>query len=355
MNQQSPRRKRPIGRSADQPASDSQATDRVTPPGRPVPAEPSEPAEADATRVDVPSPDAVTVQGPPEGQPTGVAGVYQESSTDGQQAEREPRADEQPSADDRGASAAAPAASPAPTTPTGTWRRLFRSARPRASRSNLFAGLVALGLGFALVTQVQETSEQGLETLRQGELVRILNDLTQDNGRLSSELRGLERSRERLLSGADRSTEAVSAAQDRLDSLGILSGTVPAQGPGIEITITDPSGEIDAAILLDAIEELRDAGAEAMQIGSVRVVASTYLTDTDQGVSADAVSLDTPYRIRAIGDAATMASAMDIPNGVTDVVTSKGGTARVEQFEDLTIDALHRVREPQYARPVPAP
>ena len=57
--------------------------------------------------------------------------------------------------------------------------------------------------------------------------------------------------------------------------LGILAGTVAAEGPGIVVTI---DGVDDAALLLDTVQELRDAGAEAIQLGDVRVVASTYFT-----------------------------------------------------------------------------
>ena len=58
--------------------------------------------------------------------------------------------------------------------------------------------------------------------------------------------------------------------------LRILTGTVAATGPGVTLTIDDPDGSVTAATLLDGVEELRDAGAEAIEINdSVRVVAST--------------------------------------------------------------------------------
>ena len=54
--------------------------------------------------------------------------------------------------------------------------------------------------------------------------------------------------------------------------LGILAGTKPAEGPGISLRIDDPRSQVDAAQVLDTIEELRDAGAEAIQLGNVRVM-----------------------------------------------------------------------------------
>ena len=47
------------------------------------------------------------------------------------------------------------------------------------------------------------------------------------------------------------------------------------------MTITDPEGEIERGALLDTVQELRDAGAEVIQVGPVRVVAQTCFTDGD--------------------------------------------------------------------------
>ena len=49
------------------------------------------------------------------------------------------------------------------------------------------------------------------------------------------------------------------------------------------LTINDPDNKVTAALLLDALQELRDAGAEAVQIGDVRVVADTWFADVPTG------------------------------------------------------------------------
>lgn len=247
------------------------------------------------------------------------------------------------------------AAPPADGSASSAWRTMARMARPRPTRANLFAALLALALGFALATQVRQTNQQGLEQLREDELVRILDDVTQDSARLGNDARALEVTRDRLLSGADTSQEALKAAQDRVDTLGILAGTVPAQGPGIIVTIQDPGHKVTSALLLDTLQELRDAGAEAVQIGNVRVVASTYFTDVSGGVEVSGVRVDQPYVIRAIGDSDTMASAMDIPGGVTESVRQLGASSVVEKKNVVAIPALHPLDQPRYARPVPSP
>jgi len=228
-------------------------------------------------------------------------------------------------------------------------------ARPRATKANAFAALLAILLGFAVATQVRQNQELGLESLRQGELITILDNATLLSSRLDQNARELQATRDSLVSGSTSEAAALTAAQERLDALGILAGTARAHGPGILMTIVDPGAKVTAPLLLDAVEELRDAGAEAIQVGEVRVVASSYFGQSGSGVEIDGTRLTGPYQILAIGDAQTMSSAMEIPGGLSENVRQLGAIITITQANELTVGALHALREPQYARPVPSP
>lgn len=239
------------------------------------------------------------------------------------------------------------------TSPQRAWHRLFRAGSPRATRANVLGMVLAGALGFAIIAQVRQTSIEGLENLREDELVRIFAGVDQDGDRLAEEIRGLQSSLELLKSRSTNEAEAQRAAQERLDALGILAGTAPATGPGIVLTITDPDGKVDAPTILDTVQELRDAGAEAIQVGDVRVVANTWFSDTDGGLSVSGTEVGAPYVIRAIGDANTLAGAMEIPGGVTATVRRLGGEADVRIDDEVEVDALLSLTPPQYAQPVP--
>lgn len=243
---------------------------------------------------------------------------------------------------------------PSPRPASNAWRRMYHMARPRPTRANLFALVLAALLGFAIATQVSETQQQGLEDLRQDELVRILDDVTQNGERLDTEISELETSRDQLRE-AGGSEEAVRAAQERLDTLGILAGTVPAKGPGITLTLDGGEDSVSASTLIDAMQELRDAGAEAMQIDDVRLVASSYFTDEGSTIQADGTALTRPYTFTVIGDPQTLSSAMEIPGGITESVRGRGGRVTVTQHDEVTVDALHTLTDPRHAEPVPEP
>jgi uncharacterized protein YlxW (UPF0749 family) len=239
---------------------------------------------------------------------------------------------------------------PQPRTPTpGGWGRLARGLAPRATRGQLLAALLCGVLGFALVVQLGQTDDVSLTTLRQSDLVRILDDVTQRQDRLAQEAADLEQTRDELLTSTDRLEAARQQAQQRVDVLGILTGTAPAVGPGIRLTLS--GDEVDARTLLETVQELRDAGAEAIQVDDVRVVASTSFTDAAGGkVAVGGKEIARPFVFLAIGDPQTLATAMSFPGGVVEQVEPEG-TARVDQLDEVRVDALRSPSEPQYARP----
>ena len=233
------------------------------------------------------------------------------------------------------------------------WQRLALMARPRATKANALAALLALLLGFAVATQIRQNQVLGLESLRQSELVTILDNSTQLSARLDQNARELQATRDELVSGSTNGAAALTAAQGRLDDLRVLAGTAQAHGPGIRMTISDPGAKVTPPLLLDAIEELRDAGAEAIQVGSMRVVASSYFGQAGSGVEIDGTTVTEPYVILAIGEPQTLSSAMEIPGGLAENVRQLGASISISQSTDLVVGALHTLREPRYARPVP--
>jgi len=225
--------------------------------------------------------------------------------------------------------------------------------RLRPTRSTVLVGLLAGILGFALVIQVRSRQEADIFVgARQEDLAEILDDLNSREERLRLDIDELERTRERLTGSAGRDEAALVEARRRAEVLGILAGTLPATGPGLRLTIEDPAGTVTAEVLLDAIQELRDAGAEAMMLNGVRLVAASFVVRDGEGVAVDGTAISAPYRFVAVGDAQTLAAAMGIPGGVVDVVASLADArVVVDPRPSVLVDALRTLRPPVYARP----
>lgn len=235
------------------------------------------------------------------------------------------------------------------------WRRLGGAFRPYVSRAQIAGATLLAVLGFAATVQVQalRTTDE-FSTADQSQLVQILDGLQQRTRRLESDISELQQAKSELVSGADRSRTAVEQAQSRAQTLGILAGTLPATGPGIRLTISDDQAAVDASLVLNTIEELRDAGAESIEVNDrVRVVAASYFLNGQGGIIVDNKLIPPPYTIDAIGDTRTLATAMRIPGGVVDEVSQKGGLVTVLERQTVQINSLHNVTSPRYARPAP--
>ncbi|WP_114854752.1 DUF881 domain-containing protein [Brachybacterium sp. YJGR34] len=232
------------------------------------------------------------------------------------------------------------------------WRRLRETLRPQATASQLIVGLLCLLLGISIAAQVRQ-GDDSLDGVSQQELVRLLDESGRHMADLEVENAELEDTLETLTSGQEGDEAARSAAEKRLEDLEILAGTAPAQGRGIVVSIDDPAGGVRSATLLGVIQELRNAGAEVIEIDDVRVVASTAVTTADDGaLMVDGTELEAPYTVRAIGDPAVMEPALRIPGGAADSVAADGGTLAVVADDDVRIEATVPLEEPEHTEVV---
>jgi uncharacterized protein YlxW (UPF0749 family) len=211
--------------------------------------------------------------------------------------------------------------------------------------------LIAL-LGFAIAVQVRANSgSDNLANLRENDLVGILDDQNARADRLRQQLADLEQTLRRLQDSGDRSAAARQQAQQEAQALGVLLGTLPATGPGVVVTVTDPRHKLQAEDLLDVIEELRGAGAEAIQFGSVRISTSSAFTSRDGAIAVDGTVLSPPYRVVAVGERKTLDTALNIPGGVAATVRAAGGALAVRELASVSITAIRPLPQPRYATP----
>jgi uncharacterized protein YlxW (UPF0749 family) len=231
----------------------------------------------------------------------------------------------------------------------------------RRGRSQLAFGALAIVLlvvlGIAIVTQARQTETgDALETARPADLLVLLDSLQQREAALNTEVADLQRNLAQLQASGSNDQAAIENAQARLAALSIQIGTVAATGPGVTLTIEDTAPGMPAETMLDVINELRAAGAEAMEIrggsASVRVGVDTWVVGNPGALVVDNATLGPPYSVLAIGDPATLAAAMNIPGGAMDSVERVGGKMVVQQSDRVDITALRQPKPRQYAQPV---
>jgi uncharacterized protein YlxW (UPF0749 family) len=255
-----------------------------------------------------------------------------------------------------------PAAEPAPTRPRRPRRRPATqpgdggSGAP--SRSTVAArALVALSIGVVgfLVAAQLGTTRRGTETLAaesESDLTRIFSSLNEESAALRDEISQLRLELAALQSSAERDRLARDAAQRQLTDLQILAGVVPARGPGVAVRIADPNGAFEFELLLDLVQELRDAGAEAIAVNGRRVGGTTAFSARGEAVTVDGQEVAQPYEVLAIGDPATLEVGLKIPGGAIDTLDALDGTkVGVERRSDVRVPALEHPPDFKSAHP----
>jgi len=289
---------------------------------------------------DTPRPDSIAAPTADPGVevPPGLPEPEAEAPAADEPRSSEPGADVPPAADGEGEEA--PAATPAPR-------------RRRDLPASALIGLLTLLLGFAFAVQVRNTdTPQVLAGAREEDLVRILDELNAREDRLREQITEQRAALQQLSSSDSQSSTALEEARKRAEAIGILNGTVAARGPGLEMTVRDPDSEVRVADVLDAVQELRGAGAETMQIDGVRIGVSTAVTGEPGALLLDGRPIEAPYAFVVIGDPQNMQTALNIPGGVVQRITSRGGSVTIKQAQQVEVDALRPLDEPQYASPV---
>lgn len=242
-----------------------------------------------------------------------------------------------------------------PRSPSGL-NRLMRAMRARPDLGQVAVAVLVGLLGFTAVLQVRSDDEDLLSRARRADLIQILDGLTVRGDQLERQIADLEADRRELVSGADSEQASFEQTATLARQLAVLAGTAAATGPGIVVTVNDSSGSLPARALFSAIQELRSAGAEAIEIAGaddqqVRIVASTYVVDDGAGVEIDGVHLEPPYRFTVIGEPQALTEAMNFPQGLVDTVADSGGRATVDQHDEVVVDAVRESTPAEYAVP----
>jgi uncharacterized protein YlxW (UPF0749 family) len=258
----------------------------------------------------------------------------------------EPAAEE-PAEADRAEEPEEPEEEPAPLVGRA---RLF-DAITHFRRGQVAVAVLLCVLGYAAVVQVQTNTEDSTYAgLREQELIDILSGLAGTSQKAQEQIEELEATRDELEDQTLQQQTALQRAEEQVDTLRVIAGTVPVSGPGITIEIDPGADPLRLTALLDLIEELRTSGAEAMEIEgadgeAVRLVASSSIevSQPASGLNVSGELISPPYRLKVIGPPDTLAGAIDFYQGPQDQLEEQGAEVKVESEEKIDIESIHTV------------
>lgn len=189
-------------------------------------------------------------------------------------------------------------------------------------------------LGLLLVAQfrTQRMADDSILFASSADQLVIISSLVENNARLREEMEVLEEQLSEYHQAAGQTV--LESLVEELNKVRIINGLAEVSGAGVEASLDGPIGVLD---LQDLINELRNAGAEAVTINGERLTLYSTIVNAEDGVIAiSGTELSRPYVLQAIGDPETMETAL-LRNG--------GLLATLERnHEGLIVSVIKRER-----------
>ena len=235
--------------------------------------------------------------------------------------------------------------------PADRGRERMRTALIKPSRRQVVVAVLLAVLGFAFVVQVRDTKANDTYAgLRESELIQVLDGLTGTAERARREVDRLETRRDQLQDETRARSAALDEAEQRVRTLNIIAGLVPVSGQGLRVTITESTSRVAVGSLLDMVQELRTAGAEAMEFNDkIRLGADSSFENAVGGIELDDQLLEPPYVLDVIGDPHILRTALTFSTGPVETFAEDGATVDIEELESVEITSVREAPRPEYA------
>jgi uncharacterized protein YlxW (UPF0749 family) len=221
----------------------------------------------------------------------------------------------------------------------------------RQPANQLTVAAVAVLLGLLVVVQIRsQGGGSGLDELSAPELTDLVANLNTRNDQLRTEIASTQQELAQLSGSQSRGETSIGQLQADLARVQAWAGMRAVTGPGVEIIV---SGPIPGTAVEDLLNELRNAGAEAIAIGGVRVVAGSVVAGGPDDLSVEDSPLDDPFEVDALGNAATLTGSLTRAGGIIAQfrATYPGVELTVTPVDRVSVQATRRSLVPSHAAP----
>jgi uncharacterized protein YlxW (UPF0749 family) len=221
----------------------------------------------------------------------------------------------------------------------------------RRHSSQLSIAAVAFILGLLVVVQLRaQAAGSGLGSMSSQDLTVFVANLNAGLDQRRQEIASLERDLADLEIDRDRGVVSLDQARAELSRIRAYAGLDPVSGPGVTVTVDGP---IDGPGVESLLNELRNAGAEAIEVGGVRIAVGSIVTGGQGALTIEGTSLADPFEVSAIGAAETLTGSLTRIGGIVAQVgaTYPDVTLTVTPVERLELPATTRSLVPSHGGP----
>jgi uncharacterized protein YlxW (UPF0749 family) len=225
-------------------------------------------------------------------------------------------------------------------------------------------GVAALLLfaGFLLVLQLRAEqalqAELALPSYRLADLAVLIRRQQEADRALTDEVRALEAKQQQIQRAVAAGRGIVEALRRERDAYHLELGQTPVEGPGVTVVVSADPNHLSVPQAQDVrgiVNELWAAGAEAVSVNGIRMLATDGIAAVPVGVRiGDRITRD-PYVFAAIGDPTVLEGALTVPGGPVDGLRGVGLAVRLRRVDVLRLPAASLRHDFRIARPMGKP
>lgn len=185
------------------------------------------------------------------------------------------------------------------------------------------------------------------------------------NDRYTEKLKEKEQTLTRLREDVTKNNKLSDEQRKKIDNNNTILGLTKVTGKGVQIVLKDGEENKKAGSTLEAsqtivhdvdileiINVLRNAGAEAISINGHRIIATSPISCIGTVIKINDEKVGAPYVISAIGNPEALESALNIPGGIISILEKFGIKITKEKKEEIKIPEYTGVYKYQYLKAV---
>ena len=218
----------------------------------------------------------------------------------------------------------------------------------------IIIGFTALIFTMVMFTQfktVDQTDISAIETMREAELRAELSASKTKYKEIETKLEEVNSKIKEYESKIQSNDDATNLLIKEVRQAETYLGYTDLEGEGIVITLEDNDYKsIESFDIITLINELKIAGAEAIEINGQRIISYSEIVDVNGKILINTTRISGPYVVKAIGDKKYLESAITIKGGYYDDMIANDKTINYEISNRIEINKFNQTLELENAK-----
>ena len=207
--------------------------------------------------------------------------------------------------------------------------------------------LIAMNIGFKGKNNLLDVKQYDEAYNERSKLYSQVSNLKEEYYNINKKLKKYD-------SGYEKTDEVKKQMQEEVSNNNLILGNTDVEGPGVKIILEDADVFDDSwqlihdSDIIQVLNDLRNAGAEAISVNGERIVFNNYGYCGGPYINLNGIKVVTPYNINAIGNEDVLYNYLTLEKThITDLKVRKV-KVNVAKAEDIKILAYNGILSYKY-------